>query len=196
MRQREKQVTKDPNLSSIKDLASLLVEIVPQDISVNLDETKRRRLEIALRARMGQSQAEICQALGCSKDTARFWMAIALEEKPSSWQHHSVGRPKTVNDEYLARLRELVTNSPRDYGYSFQRWTAKWLARHLEQELGIKISDRHVNRLLKQMGLSTRSNHQAKVPPASIPKGVIAINDLDPTDSQLQNSLWLFPKKA
>lgn len=67
-----------------------------------------------------------------------------------------MGRPKTVNEKYLARLKELVTNSPRECGYVFHRWTAQWLSRHLEKELGVKVSSCHINRLLKQMGLSTR----------------------------------------
>jgi Winged helix-turn helix len=67
-----------------------------------------------------------------------------------------IGRPKIVDDQYLERLRALVSQSPRDLGYPFQRWTASWLRRHLEPETGIVVSDRHINRLLKQMGLSTR----------------------------------------
>jgi transposase len=78
--------------------------------------------------------------------------------KPT-WNDQPIGRPKTINDQYLDRLKELVTHSPRDYGYPFQRWTAQWLKRHLAREMGMEVSDRHVNRLLKQMGLSTRQRH-------------------------------------
>jgi len=60
-----------------------------------------------------------------------------------------------VNDQYLERLKELVNSSPRDHGYAFRRWTANWLAKHLAKEFGIEVSDRHIKRLLKQMGLST-----------------------------------------
>ncbi len=188
---------KKQEVNQIKELSSLLAQIIPEDIPVHLDETKRRRLEIVLRARMGQSQTEICSALGCSRDTARYWMAIAKTEKVSSWQEHSVGRPKTVNDEYLNRLQKLVINSPKDYGYSFERWTAKWLSKHLAQELGIEISDRHVNRLLKQMGLSTKKqqklNHQKVF---TKDKCGIAIEDLNPASiSQLKNSQWCFQNK-
>jgi hypothetical protein len=73
------------------------------------------------------------------------------------WQVQPIGRPKIVDDQYLERLKELVSQSPRQLGYPFQRWTANWLRRHLEQETGTVVSDRHINRLLKQMGLSTRS---------------------------------------
>ena len=189
---------KKREIAEIKELSSLLAQIIPEDIPLNLDETKLRRLEIAVRAHMGQSQAEICNALSCSRDTARYWMRIAQTNQASSWQEQSVGRPKIVNDEYLQRLKELVTHHPKDYGYSFQHWTARWLSRHLAQELDIKISDRHVNRLLKQMGLSTRKQQKPQQKPESTnDKSKIAIEDLNPADrSQLQNSPWWFPNKA
>jgi transposase len=68
----------------------------------------------------------------------------------------TVGRPKIVSADYLDRLRELVSHSPRQFGYPFERWTANCLQRHLGREFDCIVSDRHINRLLKQMGLSTR----------------------------------------
>jgi transposase len=68
----------------------------------------------------------------------------------------TVGRPKIVSPDYLDRLRELVSHSPRQFGYPFERWTANWLQQHLGREFDCIVSDRHINRLLKQMGLSTR----------------------------------------
>ncbi len=73
-----------------------------------------------------------------------------------TWSRQSVGRPKTINDAYLERLKELVSHSPRHFGYPFERWTARWLRDHLAKEFELEISDRHVNRLLQQMGLSAR----------------------------------------
>ena len=86
----------------------------------------------------------------------------------------------------------------QDYGYSFQRWTAKWLSKHLAQELGIEISPRHVNRLLKQMGLSTRNQNQSIDKEKSLNQSSgIAINDLNPASlSKLNESLWWFQNKA
>lgn len=175
-----------------QDLASILAEILPEKLPKNLESKHRRRLEIILRSRLGQSQAEICAALGCSKDMARYWMAIAKNPQIDSWQDVHVGRPKRINDQYLKRLKELVTSSPKDHGYAFSRWTAKCLSQHLAKELGIQISDRHVNRLLKQMGLSTRNSQQAEVVENSSPQRGIKIKDLNPSSSQLDDSLWWF----
>jgi transposase len=121
----------------------------------NLSESYRQRIEIMLLADEGKTQTEICRVLGCCAATVRHWTHIARMGMAHQWQECPIGRPKAVNEEYLVRLKELVTSSPRDYGYSFCRWTAGWLQKHLAKELGIEISDRHIKRLLKQMGLST-----------------------------------------
>ncbi|MGL5834473.1 MAG: helix-turn-helix domain-containing protein [Waterburya sp.] len=180
-----------------QDLTSILAEMFPENLLKKVDHRHRRRLEIILRSHLGQSQVEICSALGCSKDMARYWMAIANRPASDSWQDTCIGRPKMVNEEYLQRLQELVTSSPKEHGYAFKRWTAKCLSQHLSTELGIQISDRHVNRLLKQMGLSTRdSQYQTKSDESDSSKsasGRIRIQDLNPSaSSQLNDSLWWF----
>lgn len=116
----------------------------------------RRRIEIMLLADTGQSQAQICEALGCCQETARHWITMAQTGNAHLWNDRPMGRPKAVNEQYLARLKELVSHSPRKYGYPFERWTAQWLSKHLAKELGIKVSNCHITRLLKSMGLSTR----------------------------------------
>jgi transposase len=125
-------------------------------LKLNIRPEYQRRIKIMLLADAGQSQAQICEALGCSQETARYWMAMVQTGQLHKWKDSPKGRPKIANEEYLTRLKELVSHSPRDYGYPFQRWTTQWLGKHLAKELGIKVSDYHVSRLLKSMGLSTR----------------------------------------
>ena len=127
-----------------------------KSLQTDIRSEYRRRIQIMLLADEGQSQAQICKALGCSQETVRHWMVMAQKGQAHYWGDRPLGRPKTVNEQYLNRLQELVSNSPREYGYSFDRWTGQWLSKQLAKELGIKISACHVNRLLKQMGLSTR----------------------------------------
>jgi transposase len=132
----------------------------------NVEEDLRpeflRRIKIMLLADSGYSQAEICQTLNCSNETARYWIYTARIGQAHNWHELSIGRPKRVSEEYLNRLEELVNQSPRDCGYPFTRWTAKWLSKHLAKELNIEIGDRHINRLLKKMGLSTRQQQLKK----------------------------------
>jgi PAS domain S-box-containing protein len=73
----------------------------------------------------------------------------------------NLGRPSSLTDEYLRRLQELISVSPREYGYDRDRWTGFLLQQHLAQELNIEVSDRHINRLLQQMGLSARKRRTA-----------------------------------
>ena len=164
----------------VKQITNLLIEIAPEALTDNLEPVHRRRLEIAIRTHLGQSQAEICSALGCSKDTARHWMMVAKTEGLNSWYSQPIGRPKRVDDKYKQRLKELVTSSPQQHSYAFKRWTAKWLSKHLAKELCIEVSDRHVNRLLKQMGLSTRKSSNTHADQSEIRGQSIVIKDLNP----------------
>ena len=165
----------------VQQITNLLAQIVPEELPDNLKPIYRRRLEIVIRTHLGQSQTEICTALGCSKDTARHWMTIAKTEGLNNWYDQPIGRPSRVDEEYRQRLRELATSSPKQHGYAFERWTAKWLSKHLAKELGIEISDRHVNRLLKQMGLSTRGSGSRSAKDPVIKGESIVIKDLNPS---------------
>ncbi|MBD2385073.1 helix-turn-helix domain-containing protein [Cylindrospermum sp. FACHB-282] len=132
-------------------------KLLEKNLQEDYPESYRQRIEIMLLADEGKTQTEICQILGCCAATARHWIHIARTGMAHQWQDCPIGRPKTVNEEYLERLKELVGSSPRDHGYSFRRWTANWLQKHLAREFGVEVSDRHIKRLLKQMGLSTRA---------------------------------------
>lgn len=150
-----KPETKEPMDSRGKFLTTFQRKMLQKSLQEDLPESYSQRLEIMLLADEGKTQTEICQVLGCCPATARHWMHIARAGMAHQWQDCPIGRPKTVNEEYLERLRELLSNSPRDYGYSFRRWTTNWLQKHLTKEFGVQVSDRHLKRLLKQMGLST-----------------------------------------
>ena len=129
----------------------------------NISAKYRQRIQIMLLADEGKNQTEISKTLNCSLVTAKYWMMFASTGQAHQWKSHPLGRPKSVSDQYLERLKELIKQSPQEvnvpgenYKYPYQRWTAKKLGEHLSKELGIKISDRHVRRLLNDMGLSTK----------------------------------------
>jgi transposase len=148
--------------STSKFLTPFQRKALLKHLQANLPPEYQRRLEIMLLADMGKSQTQICQILGCSQEMARYWISRAEAGLAHKWNERSLGRPKTINDQYIQRLKELVSKSPRECGYGFQNWTAQWLSKHLANEFGIEISDRHINRLLKNMGLSTKSKNTSE----------------------------------
>jgi transposase len=156
------QVFKSCEHASSRFLTPFQRKALLKHLQTNLSPEYRRRLEIMLLADMGKSQTQICQTLGCSQEMARYWIGRAEAGLAHKWNERSLGRPKTINDQYIQRLKELVNKSPRDCGYAFQNWTAQWLSKHLANEFGIEISDRHINRLLKNMGLSTKSKNTSE----------------------------------
>ncbi|MEM7591414.1 MAG: helix-turn-helix domain-containing protein [Cyanobacteria bacterium P01_A01_bin.83] len=153
----------------------------------------RRRIEIMLLADLGKSQSEICATLNCSNVTARYWIWMAKNGQALQWNNVPIGRPTIVNEQYIKRLQELVTHSPKEFGYSFSRWTAQWLSKHLAQEIGIEISDRHINRLLKKMGLSTRFKRSSpKAKSQSIEGYSLVIRELNSDLKSSSSSLGPF----
>jgi transposase len=153
------EVSKSDREEQGKFLTPFQRKLLLKNLQANLRPEYRRRIEIMLLADMGKSQTQICDNLSCSHETARYWIYMAKTGQAHKWDTAAVGRPKTIDDRYLERLKELIARSPRECGYAFERWTAQWLSRHLAKEFEIEISDRHINRLLKKMGLSTRSQN-------------------------------------
>ena len=150
----KKQLSEDEDAPNSLYLSEFQRKILQQHLEETQIESYRQRILIMLLADEGKTQKEITQNLNCSAATVRHWTTMARTGLAHQWQEVPIGRPKRINHEYLQRLKELVSQNPQDFGYSFQRWTGLWLSRHLAKELGIEVHERHTNRLLKEMGLS------------------------------------------
>ena len=122
----------------------------------------RQRIEIMLMADEGKTQSQICRTLNCSQLTARHWIFVAQSGQAHNWQAQPIGRPKTVTSDYLERLKELISASPKDLGYPFSRWTGQWLEKHLASEFNIVVSARHINRLIGKIETEVRSISEAE----------------------------------
>lgn len=137
-------------------------QLLQENLENNLRPEFRRRIHIMLMADAGESQTNICKKVGCSQEAARYWISVVKTGQYYKWNDSPIGRPKIVNEQYIQRLKELVSNSPREYGYAFERWTAQCLNKHLAKELGISFSNYHITRLLKSMGLSTKNKKKSQ----------------------------------
>jgi transposase len=164
MSQNNEQATKVAKEKAEKKyLTSFQRKLLQKSLQPNLPKKLRQRIQIMLLADEGKTQAQICQELGCCQATARHWITMAKTNQAHNWNFNPVGRPTLINEEYIRHLKQLVAQNPQevtvpnqDCQYSFKRWTAQKLSQHLQAELGIEVTPQHLNRLLKQMGLSTR----------------------------------------
>ncbi len=195
-----KQLNSSPNpdqhQTAGKYLTSFQRKLLQKSREKDLSDLQRQRIQIMLLADEGKSQAEICQELGCCQATARYWITMARNNQAHKWEFQQIGRPTKVNEQYLARLKQLVNQSPQsvniphtNYQYPFHRWTAQKLSQHLKQELEIELTPQHINRLLKQMGLSTRPKPTSTK--ISDLKN-IQIADLDSVSSTEFSEIWNF----
>lgn len=186
--------------SSLKNsffLTPIQRKFLQEKLQKNLRAEYRRRIEIILLADMGQSQSQICAALNCSQETARYWIAKAQTGEIYSWRIIPIGRPYKINAEYLDCLKKLANQSPREYGYVCERWRARWLNEQLTKQFNIHISDRHINRLLKKMGLSLSKksqNREGRSQQLKRAEGKITIGDLSSISVSKSRNLKLFNK--
>jgi transposase len=161
--------------------------MLQEKMEKELPNSYQQRLAIILLTDDGKTQAEICRLLGCSPGTASRWIQLTKMGLAHNYLDCPVGRPKIITDEYIEFLRELLQHSPRDYGYPFRSWTVSWLNKHITASMGIVVSESHLKRVMRDLGLSTRSPQAslqlAKTPPRqySQPGVNIFIADLPPT---------------
>jgi transposase len=141
-------------------LSSFQRQLLQSNINQALANPHRQRLEIILLTDQGKTQAEICRSLGCSAATVSRWMQLTKAGLAHQYLDCPVGRPKLITNEYIECLRELLDHSPRDYGYPFKTWTVSWLGKHIAKEKGIAVSHSHLKRVMRELGLSTRSQPQ------------------------------------
>jgi transposase len=171
-------------------------KLLQKSLQENLANHHRQRLLIMKLADEGKTQSEICKTLNCCSTTARHWILMAKMGMAHQWQEQPIGRPHTTNHQYRERLKELFNNSPQEHGYAFKKWTGYWLSRHLAKELNIEINERQINRILNQMGLSTRSKSkldQEINPSVTTTNMHIIIQDLSSDQSLDDKSMSIMP---
>jgi len=112
--------------------------------------TVLQRIEIAPASRRRNAESTNCQSLEVFSRDCAYWITLARAGQAHNWDaFRLVDRMLMTN--IWSGCEELVSHSPRDYGYPFQRWTARW---HLAKIPALRSAIAAV--LLKEMGLSTR----------------------------------------
>lgn len=140
------------------------LEGVPVErLEAALDEangkTETKRLMAAIIYKRGPSVPMLAEWLDAREATLYRWFD-RLESEPvarAARDRQRPGRPPKLDDERRAAFRDAVRNPPSDAGYDERAWTTELARRHLEDELDAEYSRRHVQRLLRDAGLTCRA---------------------------------------
>lgn len=111
------------------------------------------RCQIVLLAAKGRAHNQIAEGAGCSVS----WVARVLGRFRQlgiaglADRREDNGELK-LDEEFLARLYDLVDGSPQDHGYPRPTWTTELLCLVMEQEVGVRVHRATMSRALKRIG--------------------------------------------
>jgi transposase len=124
-----------------------------------------RRCQILLAANRGQYAPAIAQAVGCDDETVRD-VIRAFNERGLDCLKRQSSRPHTIrtafSDATLLRLKDLLHESPRQYGKNTSVWTLDLVAEvSFEQGLTTeRVSGETIRTVLKRLGVGwQRAKH-------------------------------------
>jgi len=107
--------------------------------------------------RVGKTKAEIARTLDVDWTSVNKWSKRLARKGYESWRDvKQQGRPEKLTGEQKRKLKEILDNGPRKYGYSTDPWTLKRIADVILKEFGISYNTTHVWRVLRALGYSAQ----------------------------------------
>ena len=145
----------------IRSLTKQEKEVLQRELKAPSSGFSLKRCQILLSSAAGKKANQIAQELHCSDQTVRNAIKSFEEEGQASLKEKSHARydmRAEIDEAGLARLRELVRQSPRDCKYETSVWTRPLLAQQLHQE-GLSatvVSNTTLGEALKRAGINWR----------------------------------------
>lgn len=113
------------------------------------------RMLVLLRLAQGWSQEEVAEFLGVHRRTVRRWQQrLHREGEAGLSDRRRSGRPPKLSDAQIEQVLCWVEESPRDFGFVTERWTAPRLATVIEDKFGVQLNGRYLNDWLRRHGIS------------------------------------------
>ena len=110
------------------------------------------RLHAVLLVTMGCSCYEVAHWFGEDPRSVERWIhAYELQGPDGLREHPRIGRSGVLTAQQMAQLAQETAGEPAGCGYSHSRWSGKLLALHLEHHYGVRLSQRHCQRLLQRL---------------------------------------------
>lgn len=137
-----------------------LENVSVEELEAALDEAsgkrETQRLMAAIIYKRGPSAPMIAEWLDTREQTLYRWFD-RLEEEPieqAVQDRERSGRPSKLDDAAKEEFQAAVQNPPAEAGYDQPAWTTGLAQQFLEEEFGVEYTKRHVQRLLKDAGLT------------------------------------------
>ena len=137
-----------------------LENVSVEDLEAALDNAtgkrETQRLMVAIIYKRGPSAPMIAEWLDTREQTLYRWFD-RIEEEPieqAVQDRQRPGRPTKLTDADKEEFQEYVQNPPTEAGYDQPAWTTALAQRFLDDEFDVEYSRRHVQRLLKDAGLT------------------------------------------
>jgi transposase len=124
-------------------------------------ELERRRQLAVRRVAEGYSAAEVADFLGVAPRTVRRWLDLFRRRGPSGLAARPVpGRPPKLSHTQEKIVRRWLADSPTEYGFATELWSAPRLAQLIEQEWCVCFHPAYLATWLRQRGYTPQKPHR------------------------------------
>ena len=118
------------------------------------DKKNYRRLLAVIQKSNGRTFEDIAKEHGVSIRTVQRWISAYLQMGTKGLEIKKPGGTKfRITDEDRGIMLSVLFNDPNIFGYIRNTWSLRSLATCLTEEFGIPISFKHLQRILKDMGI-------------------------------------------
>ena len=129
----------------------------PRGVQRDFEALESRRLQAAQLLRRGLSQAEVARQVGVHRQSVSRWAKqLAEGGKASLKKAGRAGRKPRLSPADLRRVERGLKRGPQALGYASGLWTARRVAKLIEQECGVKYHPGHVWRILRDLDWSVQ----------------------------------------
>lgn len=118
------------------------------------DKRHYRRLLAVLQKNNGRTFADIAKEHGVSIRSVQRWVSAYIQMGTKGLEIKKTGSTKSrITEEDREIILSVLFNDPNIFDYVRNTWSLRSLAKCLTEELNIPISFRHLQRILKDMGI-------------------------------------------
>lgn len=140
----------------IKTLHGFTIEQLQKIIKKTNNHYTRNVLSAVIMRYEGVSTTEIMNVLGKSRATVTCYINSWNENPSTAIKDHRGGnRPNRLTDEIVNDIKHVITSkTPKDFGYSQNKWSSSLLTQYIKDTYGKEFSDRWIRKLLNNLGFS------------------------------------------